>query len=318
MMRNVHLMSWASVFLCLSTSLRAQSADIAVSEIGPASGYSTAGTNATYTLTVSNNGPSNASNVTLSDTLPLGETFVSLGQTAGPTFSCTTGSTVICTLASLAPKVSATFTLVVNIDGAVANGTALSNTATATTSTPDPTPSNNSFTANTVVFAKADVAVTNSGPAEATPGTNATYMWTVTNNGPSSATGVFLSETLPGSEAFVSFTQVSGPAFACVLPARGTNGAIDCTLASLAPGASASFSLIVNVVGSIGTAITNTAVAQGIPEDSNSSNNTASVLTLIATPPVPAPATSPPLLLALASLLALIAGSRTIKLRRSP
>ena len=52
----------------------------------------------------------------------------------------------------------------------------------------------------------ADLAVTKSAPATVTAGTNFNYTITVTNNGPSNATGVTVSDTLPSSVAFVSAT----------------------------------------------------------------------------------------------------------------
>ena len=52
----------------------ATSADLAVTKTGPATAI--AGTNVTYTLSVTNNEPSDAQAVSLMDTLPAGETFV--------------------------------------------------------------------------------------------------------------------------------------------------------------------------------------------------------------------------------------------------
>ena len=53
-------------------------ADLAVTEAGPAGGVP--GTNVSYTLTATNNGPDSAANVSLTDTLPAGVTFVSIGH----------------------------------------------------------------------------------------------------------------------------------------------------------------------------------------------------------------------------------------------
>ena len=64
------------------------SADLAVTKLGPAA--VTAGMTATYTVNLTNNGPSGAQSVTLTDNVPVGTTFASITQTAGPTFNCTT------------------------------------------------------------------------------------------------------------------------------------------------------------------------------------------------------------------------------------
>src|SRR5689334_16657282 len=75
----------------------------------------TAGNNLTYTLSVSNAGPSNAATVSVSDTLPAGETFVSASGTG---WNCTGTSTVTCTRASLGVGAAPTITLVVKVDPA--------------------------------------------------------------------------------------------------------------------------------------------------------------------------------------------------------
>jgi len=114
----------------------------------------TAGNNLTYTITVTNAGPSVAASVALSDTLPAGTTFVSLASSGG--WSCTTpavgaGGAVSCSNPSFG-LAGAVFTLVVKVDPS-ASGTVLSNTATVSSATADPVPGNNSATATTTVSA---------------------------------------------------------------------------------------------------------------------------------------------------------------------
>src|SRR5262249_48589635 len=100
----------------------------------------------TYTITVTNNGPSTATGVRLTDALPAATTFVSATPTLG---SCTGTSTVSCNIGTLANGASATVTIVVipTIAGSI------SNTATVTSGTTDNTTSNNSATATTRVNA---------------------------------------------------------------------------------------------------------------------------------------------------------------------
>src|ERR1051325_5931704 len=132
-------------------------ADLAVSK-GAISSTAPSGGQAIFSLQVTNNGPSDASAVQLSDDVPANTTFVSFDQIAGPVFTCTspnvgdTGSTV-CTIATLARGETASFVATYQV-GTVANGTIISNTATVTSGTTDPpTPDvdNNTSTATVEV-----------------------------------------------------------------------------------------------------------------------------------------------------------------------
>jgi uncharacterized repeat protein (TIGR01451 family) len=76
-----------------------------------------AGGNVTYSIRVQNCGPAAAVNVSVSDPLPSGTTFVSASQTSGPTFALTSPSvgssgTFTATISSLAAGGVATFQLV--------------------------------------------------------------------------------------------------------------------------------------------------------------------------------------------------------------
>jgi uncharacterized repeat protein (TIGR01451 family) len=107
------------------------------------------GTTTTYTITLRNAGPSDAQNVTLTDALPAGTTFVSLN--APPGYSCAGTGTITCTRGVLPPSLTPdTFTLIVQIDRSVLPGTTITNTATATSSTTDPSPANSSSAAATL------------------------------------------------------------------------------------------------------------------------------------------------------------------------
>src|SRR5262249_39223511 len=73
--------NWGTAVAQFQPSAPANSADVAVTVTGPSS--VTAGTGATYTVTLTNNGPNPATGVVLTDTLPAGSTFVSMTQSAG-------------------------------------------------------------------------------------------------------------------------------------------------------------------------------------------------------------------------------------------
>jgi uncharacterized repeat protein (TIGR01451 family) len=102
----------------------------------------TAGSNLTYTVTVTNNGPDAATGVTLTDTLPTGVTFVSA------TSPCTQVSGVVtCDLGSLASGADATVEIVVTPTeaGEISNGVAVTGNES------DPDTANNSAEAVTTV-----------------------------------------------------------------------------------------------------------------------------------------------------------------------
>jgi uncharacterized repeat protein (TIGR01451 family) len=122
-------------------------ADVGVAKTGPSSVAK--GASASYTVTVTNNGPSDAASVTMTDAVPAGTTFASEAQTAGPAFSCTnpavgdTTGTTTCSVPLLTAGTSATFTLTYQVPPDT-TATQLTNTASVSSSTTDPNPSNDS------------------------------------------------------------------------------------------------------------------------------------------------------------------------------
>lgn len=100
--------------------------------------------NLTYRIVVTNNGPSPANNVSVSDTLPGGVNFVSSVPTQG---NCIGTSTVNCSLGSIANGANA----IVNITVMPQAAGQLTNTASVTATEPDSDNSNNSSTIQTTV-----------------------------------------------------------------------------------------------------------------------------------------------------------------------
>lgn len=131
--------------------------------------------------------------------------------------------------------------------------------------------------------AQADLAVTKTGPATATPGTTATYVVTVTNNGPLRALQALVADATPAGTTFVSLTQTAGPAFACSTPAPGTTGTISCGLATFANGATATFSvkLHVNATTPSGMIVAQTATVSSATTDPNPANNRSTANTTV-------------------------------------
>jgi uncharacterized repeat protein (TIGR01451 family) len=241
----------------------------------------TAGDDLTYTLTIANAGPNGAQSVWVSDEIPANTTFVSLAQTSGPTFSCSTPpvggtGTIGCGRVSLWSGASATLRLVVNVNADTPDGTLICNTVTVTSRTDDPNTGNNSATAKTLVKTAADLSATKSEkPDPVTAGDNLTYKLKIANAGPNAAQSVWVSDTIPANTTFVSFTQNSGPTFSCGAPPVGGTGTVGCSASSLVAGARATFTLVVRVNADTpdGTLICNTVSVESSTNDPNTGNN---------------------------------------------
>jgi uncharacterized repeat protein (TIGR01451 family) len=125
-------------------------ADLGVS-LAAAPNPALTGGNVVYTVTLTNRGPSPATNVTLNETLPDNAAFQTLD--APPGFSCTTpavggsAATVTCTAPVLNVDQQVTFTVTVQLDPDTPNGAPVASTATVTSDAADPLPSNNTATA---------------------------------------------------------------------------------------------------------------------------------------------------------------------------
>ncbi len=105
-----------------------------------------------YTLAVTNNGPSTADNVVVTDKLPAGLLHPFTATTKGTcsiTGTSTTELTVTCNLGSLTMNETETVTITAELD--IPHGGTITNTASVASSTSDPISSNNSSSATTTV-----------------------------------------------------------------------------------------------------------------------------------------------------------------------
>ena len=116
----------------------------------------------------------------------------------------------------------------------------------------------------------ADLQVTMAVSAGFAVGTNETYTLTVRNNGPYTASGITVVDTLPTGIQYTGFT---GATWACSQALQ----VITCTRATtLASGASAAnLVLNVTVLATVAPSITNVAVVSGALNDQNLANNRA-------------------------------------------
>ena len=254
------------------------SASLQLSLMAPSTAQ--AGSTITYTIGLGNDGPDDAQNVSLTDLLPSGTTFVSQSQTSGPAFTLSeSGGQVSDTIATLPALTSASLTVVVSVPATTPNNTLLPDSAYVLTTTQLSSSSTTMANASTTVQnggqGQADLAVTASGPATALAGDEIGYTVTVTNNGPSDAQAVTLDVPLPDGLIFLDQSQTSGATFALD---EGSNEVLD-SLATLPAGTSATFSMTaqVDVAVAGGTALATTATVSSSTTDPNSTTTTLTV-----------------------------------------
>jgi uncharacterized repeat protein (TIGR01451 family) len=114
--------------------------DLSVTKSGSPATQTLGDGNITWTMVVTNNGPSEATGVTVADPMPAGNTFVSATTTQG---SCTGGAILNCTIGEMAAGASVTITLITT-PSTVGTQT---NTVTVAGSRPETNTGNNSATA---------------------------------------------------------------------------------------------------------------------------------------------------------------------------
>jgi uncharacterized repeat protein (TIGR01451 family) len=196
-----------------------------------------AGNHVLYTIQVTNNGPSSAQNVSVTDTLSgilSGATMCSVSG-LGP---CTPSGpfTSPLTVGTLASGDSETWEIDALVPPGATKGAALNNSSTATTTTLDPNTNatgTKTATANKVIDTKADLAMVTSSvqdqgtvtvAGKAVAGNRIRYTMVVTNNGPSQAKSVAVKDVLPAqlTDLHMCTTPGCNPAGGVTPPASPT------------------------------------------------------------------------------------------------
>lgn len=240
-----------------STTVVAQ-ADLVITKSGAAGVV--AGQNVTYTIVVTNNGPSDATSVVVSDPAPANLTFVSNSGACSGNFPCSLGTLTN----GQSVTITSTYSTSANFSGNVTN------TASVSSTTADPNGANNSASATTNVGAQADLSIVKTGPASTTPGQTVVYTIVVTNNGPSPATSTVVNDATPTGIAFNSNSGACTTAFPC-------------SLGTLASGQSATITSTYTVPNNYSSAtIVNSATASSAVNDPTTANNTSMVSTTVA------------------------------------
>ncbi len=248
------------------------SADLSITKTGPVTAVP--GTTFDYTITVDNAGPSDAQDVVVNDELPPDVDFVSATESTG-SWTANDG-TVTWNVGDVAvsdPPATITITVFVHED---ATGQ-LVNNAAVTSATSDPNGSNNLATWTTDLEAQAELTVTkDDSPDPVVAGSELTYTVTVGNNGPSTATDVVVTDTLPDDTTLVSAVGGTGST-AC---AQVQPNIVSCEVGALAPGATETIFITVLVdSAATGTLLNEVEATSPTDPDGASDSETTEVIT---------------------------------------
>ena len=198
------------------------------------SGGSTPGSTLSYLIILSNSSNSDQQDNPgdeFSDVLPADLTLVTANATSGTAIANTGTNTV--TWNGIVP---ANDTVTIAIDATIKAGTddhTISNQGTINydadgngTNEASDTTNLDSFVVQ-VAVPNADLGVTKTASETAPSDSDLTYVITVTNAGPDTATSATLTDTLPGNMGFVSLSQPVG--WTCNSPTPGSGGTVTCS-----------------------------------------------------------------------------------------
>ena len=144
-----------------------------------------------YTIEVTNNGPSTATGVQVTDTLPAAlQNPATVGCSPDPGLP-------VCTLGTLLPLATASYMITGDILASERGD--LTNTATASSDVTDPVAGNESTIDATTINVMADLRIEKTDDIDPAVAGQDTIIYTITvnNDGPADATGVVVTETLP-------------------------------------------------------------------------------------------------------------------------
>jgi uncharacterized repeat protein (TIGR01451 family)/fimbrial isopeptide formation D2 family protein len=250
------------------------SADLEAFKSVVSTGGAVPGKQLTYEIGATNNGPSVADAVSLTDKLPATVEYVSAEAKALGTKCSQSAGTVTCEAPELEPKQSVSFLVTVSILPSATGS--LSNTVHVTSTTPDPKPENNEKTVTTPLEPQVDLGIEKTAPAAVVTGDDLTWTLNVKNHGVSDAAGVTVSDPLPAGSAYLNSTSTLG---SCEDKTEFT-----CKIPMLAVGESAQIKITAEITAGPGT-IKNTATVAGKQTDPEPGNNKSTATTTVTPAP---------------------------------
>jgi len=250
---------------------------------------------ASYTITVTNDGPNDVDGITISDNIPVrttsnGGSGISPSITSAPvgvTFNCTAGSSVNCVQTGGTLASGESVVLTIDASRPLRDGSHTNTASAYSSSVGDDNRSNNTATSTVTVTPVADIEVQSKTvtPTTVKAGVEATYVMTVRNNGPSSAAGVHLLDAfnIPAAPdtgfTFISASPSTGSCSGATAGTSYTNATeptLDCNLGTLSRGQSETVTVVIRPNWQSGTAartLDNTATATTTTWESDDTNN---------------------------------------------
>ncbi len=168
-----------------------------------------AGQKDTYTIKVTNLGPSNITGVTVTDTFPgifTGVTFTATQSGGASGFAANGAGNINDTVTMPAGSVI-TYKATGKVSSAATGTLSNTTTVTAASGVPDPNTANNTATDSDTIKFSADLKVTvNDGKTATVAGAKNTYTIVVNNIGPSNVSGAVINDSFPNTFTGVGYT----------------------------------------------------------------------------------------------------------------
>lgn len=244
-----------------------------------------AGDSVTYTITVRNDGPSDVTGATVTDTFPATLTnlsFTSVGSVVGVTGNTLNGTGNINDTVNMPAGSTLTYTVTATVVNTATGSVVNTATVTAPSGTTETDPNDNTATDTDTIPVEADLSITKTdNVTNVIPGQNTTYTIVVRNDGPSAVTGATVVDQFPSTLTNVSYTStitgtVTGNS------ASGT-GNINDTV-NMTSGSTITYTVTGTVQASATGQLTNTATVTGPNNvtEINPNNNTATDIDTLA------------------------------------
>jgi uncharacterized repeat protein (TIGR01451 family) len=228
------------------------------------------GASKTFTVSVKNNGASDADHVNLTDTV---DSRLIVDSVANGSFSCPDGDsnaqTITCSLGHLAAGDTQSVIVTYHVASTTNSDSSVSNTGSAV-SDEQTTAATGSNTVAIVEDVHLTVTKSFNSPSVTAGGSASSFTVSVSNSGASDADNLSLTDTVDGR---LIVDSISGGGFTCGAPSQS----ISCSLVHLAPGATQSITVTYHVASSTVAAASVNNTASASSDEAGPASGSASV-----------------------------------------